>query len=69
MLYIFIWLENTAKQGYLEYQWKNPDEETERPKALNMVFNLVTQKLKGNLEFSSENGVKFVITLPEQVML
>ncbi|OAJ93531.1 histidine kinase [Vibrio bivalvicida] len=37
--------------------------------GLNMVFNLVNQKLKGNLEFSSENGVKFVITLPKQVTL
>ncbi|WP_235431287.1 sensor histidine kinase [Vibrio sp. VPAP30] len=37
--------------------------------GLNMVFNLVNQKLKGNLEFSSANGVKFVITLPKQVML
>jgi signal transduction histidine kinase len=34
--------------------------------GLNMVFNLVTQKLKGKLEFSSDKGVKFVITLPKQ---
>ncbi|CAM2731899.1 cache domain-containing protein [Vibrio tubiashii] len=34
--------------------------------GLNMVFNLVIQKLKGKLEFSSDKGVKFVITLPKQ---
>lgn len=37
--------------------------------GLNLVFNLVKQKLKGNLEFHSEpnQGVHFVITLPKEL--
>ena len=33
--------------------------------GLNLVFNLVTQKLKGKLGFRSHEGVEFTITLPK----
>lgn len=37
--------------------------------GLNLVFNLVKQKLKGDLSFHSEpnQGVHFVITLPKEL--
>lgn len=38
MKYEFIQKQVAARQGYLEYQWKNPDELVERPKALYMVY-------------------------------
>ena len=39
--------------------------------GLNLVFNLVHQKLKGNLEFDSEpgKGVHFTFTVPSQLPL
>ena len=35
--------------------------------GLNLVFNLVTQKLKGTLEFTSNQGVSFTIRLPKRL--
>lgn len=36
--HLFIQEQINRKSGYLEYLWKNPDEETEQPKALYMVY-------------------------------
>ena len=37
--------------------------------GLNLVFNLVTQKLRGKLDFKSAEGVEFKLILPAQVEL
>ena len=34
----FIQAQIKRKEGYLEYNWKNPEENTERPKALYMTY-------------------------------
>lgn len=36
--YEFIEKQKREKTGYIEYMWKNPDEEIERPKALYMTY-------------------------------
>lgn len=36
--YEFVRKQMDEKEGYLEYEWKNPGEKTERPKALYMVY-------------------------------
>lgn len=36
--YDFIKKQVDMKQGYIEYMWKNPDDEVERPKALYMTY-------------------------------
>jgi len=36
--YEFVRKQMDEKEGYLEYDWKNPGEKTERPKALYMVY-------------------------------
>ncbi|MDQ5986545.1 MAG: hypothetical protein CSYNP_02275 [Syntrophus sp. SKADARSKE-3] len=36
--YEFVREQKSRKEGYLEYDWKNPDEATPRPKALYMTY-------------------------------
>lgn len=36
--YDFIRRQMAQKEGYIEYEWKNPGETTERPKALSMTY-------------------------------
>ncbi|MBF0226770.1 MAG: cache domain-containing protein [Desulfobacterales bacterium] len=36
--YAFIQEEIKRKEGYLEYEWKNPEEEMERPKSIYMTY-------------------------------
>ncbi|MBU3954651.1 MAG: cache domain-containing protein, partial [Proteobacteria bacterium] len=36
--YGFVQQQLKAREGYLEYDWKNPGEATDRPKALYMVY-------------------------------
>lgn len=38
MVYSFMREQTTQKTGYLEYDWKNPGETKERPKALHMLY-------------------------------
>jgi PAS domain S-box-containing protein len=36
--FLFVREQMKLKEGYIEYDWKNPEEEQERPKALYMVY-------------------------------